>query len=151
MTRSDRAGLAAALLGGWGIYQVIAGLYFIFIRPGLLPEDLRAAATTLAAVRAAAPRLETWLHYVFAVLGGQMAASGVLLLSLAIRVYRGHRTSKVEFGAYVAAGLLSVSLMSGVNFALGSDFRWFLIAPVVLWLAAMMFLSRQAVGNVSPS
>ena len=149
MTRSDRAGLAAALLGGWGIYQVIAGLYFIFIRPGLLPEDLRAAATTLAAVRAAAPRLEVWLDYVFAVLGGQMAASGVLLLSLAIRVFRGHRTSKVEFGAYVAAGLLSVTLMSGVNFALGSDFRWFLVVPVILWLAAMIFLGRRAFGNAT--
>ena len=61
-----------------------------------------------------------------------MAASGVLLLNLAIRVFRGHRTSKVEFGAYIAAGLLSVTLMSGVNFALGSDFRWFLVVPVIL-------------------
>lgn len=149
MTRSDRARSAAALLAAWGVYQVTTGLYFIFVRPSLLPEDLRAAATTLAAIRAAAPRLEVWLDYVFAVLGGQMAASGVLLLSLATRVFRGHRTSKVEFGAYVAAGLLSVTLMSGVNFALGSDFRWFLVVPVILWLAAMVFLGRRAFGNAT--
>ena len=68
MARNDRStfntakrGLAAALLGAWGFYQVIAGLYFIFLRPSLLPEDLRASVTTLEAVRGAAPGIETWL------------------------------------------------------------------------------------------
>ena len=134
---------ATALLGTWGLYQVIAGLYFIFVRPSLLPEDLRAAATTLEAVHAAAPRLETWLNWVFAVLGGQMAASGVLLLGAAVSVLLGHRVGIVEIVAYVAAGLLSVALMCGVNFALGSDFRWFLIAPVIVWLAAMIVVGRR--------
>ena len=50
--------LAAALLGAWGFYQVIAGLFFIFFRPSFLPEDLRASATTLAAARGAAPGIE---------------------------------------------------------------------------------------------
>lgn len=136
-------GLAATLLGGWGLYQVIVGLYFIFIRPSLLPEDLRAAATTLEAIHASAPRLEAWLDWVFAVLGGQMAASGVLLLSAAVAAIRGHRPSKVEMVTFVAAGLLSVALMSGVNFALGSDFRWLLVLPVILWLAAMIVIGRQ--------
>ena len=144
-------GFAAALLGAWGLYQVVAGFYFIFVRPSLLPEDLRAAATTLEAVRTAAPLLEAWLNWVFAVLGGQMAASGVLLLGAAVSVFRGHRPGKVSMATCVAAGLLSVTLMSGVNFALGSDFRWFLVLPVVLWLAAMIFLGRQAFGKTSQS
>lgn len=135
--------VAAALLCGWGLYQLIAGLYFIFVRPSLLPEDLRAAATTLEAVRAAAPRLETWLNWVFAVLGGQMAASGVLLVGAAISVLRGHRPDTPEMMTYVAAGLFSVALMSGVNFALGSDFRWFLVAPTGVWLAAMIVPGRR--------
>lgn len=63
--------LVAALLGAWGLYQLIAGLYFIFVRPTLLPEDLRAAATTLEAVHAAAPRMEAWLDWVFAVMGAR--------------------------------------------------------------------------------
>ena len=71
--------LGATMLGAWGLYQVVAGAYFIFLRPSLLAEDLRAAATTLEAVHAAAPRLEVGLNWVSAVLGGQMAALGVLL------------------------------------------------------------------------
>ena len=131
-----------------GLYQALAGLYFIFIRPSLLPEDLRAVVTTVAAVHTAAPRLEAWLASVFVVLGGQMAASGVLLLGTAVSFFQGHRSGKVGMVTHVAAGLLSVTLMSRVNFALGSDFRWFLVMPVIVWLAAMIFLSRQAVGNV---
>lgn len=141
--------LAAALLGVWGLYQVGAGLYFIFIRPSLLPEDLRAAATSLEAVQAIAPHLEAWLDWVFVVMGGQMAASGVLLLGATVGVYRGHRSDRIAMAAYVAAGLLSVTLMSGVNFALESDFRWLLVMPVVLWLAAMILLGRQAFGPAS--
>ena len=143
--------VAAALLGAWGLYQLIAGLYFIFIRPTLLPEDLRAAATTLEAVHAAAPRLEAWLDWVFAVMGGQMAASGVLLLGATVGVYRGRRPDRIAIAAYGAAGLLSVTLMSGVNFALESDFRWFLVMPVILWLTAMIFLGRQAFGDAVQS
>lgn len=139
--------VAATLLGAWGIYQVFAGLYFILIRPSLLPEDLRASATTLQAVRAAAPGLEGWLSLVFAVLGGQMAASGFLLIGAAVRVLQGHRPEKVALAMYVAAGLLSVALMSGVNFALVSEFRWLLVVPVVLWLAAMIVLGRQVLGK----
>ena len=150
MTRSDRAGSAAALLAAWGVYQVTTGLYFIFVRPSLLPEDLRAAATTLAAIRAAAPRLEIWLDWVFVVMGGQMAASGVLLLSAAVRVASGHRIHDVELIACIAAGLLSVALMGGVNFALDSDFRWFLVVPMVLWLAAMIALGRQVFETSPP-
>ena len=146
-----KRGLPAALLGAWGFYQVIAGLYFIFLRPSLLPEDLQASATTLEAVRGAAPGIEAWLNWVFAVLGGQMAASGVLLTGAAFRVLRGYRHGKVEVAAYVAAGLLSVTLMSGVNFALASDFRWFLVGPVILWLAVMIVLSRQTLGSSSES
>lgn len=139
--------LAAALLGVWGLYQVFVGLYFIFIRPSLLPEDLRAVATTLEAAQAAAPHLEAWLNWVFAVMGGQMAALGVLLLGAAVGVFRGRRPDRIAMAAYVAAGLLSVTLMSGVNFALVSDFRWFLVMPVVVWLVAMIFLAKQAFGS----
>ena len=80
-----------------------------------------------------------------------MAASGVLLLGAAVSVYGGHRPDRIGMVAYVAAGLLSVTLMSGVNFALGSDFRWYLVMPVILWMAATIFLGRQAVGDTSQS
>lgn len=135
--------LSAALMGTWGLYQVLAGLYFIFIRPSLLPEDLRAAATSLEALSAAAPNLEGWLQLVFIVLGGQMAAVGVLLIGAANRVRQGARLRNAEVWIYAATGVLSVALMSGVNFVLGSDFRWHLVAPVLVWLFAMLTLSAR--------
>ena len=41
------------------------GLYFMFFRPALLPEDLRYLGGTLAEVYAAAPGLVPWLRRVF--------------------------------------------------------------------------------------
>jgi len=139
--------LAPALLGAWGMYQIILGLYFIMSRPSFLPEDLRAAATTLEAVRGAAPGIEGWLQLVFLVMGGQMAAVGVLVMGAAFSVARGRRLIRWEPCVYAATGLLSVVLMSGVNFALGSDFRWLLMAPALLWLSAIMILGRGALGS----
>ncbi len=143
--------LAAVLLGAWGCYQVIAGLYFIFFRPSLLPEDLRASATTLEAVRGTAPGIEGWLQLVFTVMGGQMAAGGVLVMGGAFSLAQGRRAGRVELGTYVMAGFLSVVLMSGVNFALVSDFRWLLVAPALLWLSAIIILGRGSLGSASRS
>lgn len=72
-----------------------------------------------------------------------MAALGVLVPGAAVSVLRGHRPGTVEMITFVTAGLLSVTLMCGVNFALGSDFRWFLVAPVIVWFAAMILLGRR--------
>ena len=139
--------LSAALVAAWGAYQVIAGLYFILLRPSFLPEDLRASSTTLEAIRGVAPNMEGWLQLVFTVVGGQMAAVGVLVVAGAICIARGRRPGRVEVGAYVAAGSLSVGLMAVVNFNLGSHFRWLLLAPTVLWLAAMVVLARETLGG----
>jgi len=125
------------------------GLYFIFLRPSFLPEDLRASATSLDAVRGAAPGLEAWLQWVFAVLGGQMAACGAVLFGSAFGLWRGRRPGREEVGAYLVAGLLSVVLMSAVNFTLGSDFRWLLVVPVILWIAALIAVGRRAFGRAS--
>ncbi len=73
-----------------------------------------------------------------------MAAVGLLVISGAISVWRGRRPSGAERGTYFAGGLLSLVLMSAINFALGSDFRWLLVAPVLVWLAAMLLLERRA-------
>jgi hypothetical protein len=134
--------LAAALLGAWGFYQVLAGLYFIILRPSFLPEDIRASGASLAAVRSAAPGIEPWLQWVFAVLGGQMAAVGVLVISGAIGIGQGRRPKRVEVAVYAVAGAFSAALMSGVNFELGSDFRWLLVIPVATCFAAIVFLHR---------
>lgn len=63
-----------------GAVIVGIGVYFMFFRPPLLPEDLRFIHTTPEQLRVIAPDLAAWLRYVFHVAGGYMAASGLLTM-----------------------------------------------------------------------
>ena len=53
-----------------GIILAGMGMYFIFIRPPLLPEDMRYMASSLQNVNDNIPGLANWLQKVFYVLGG---------------------------------------------------------------------------------
>ncbi len=123
--------LAAGLLGACAVVQVGIGIYFIFSRPPLLPEDLRFLALGPAGDESLV-RLRAWLDLVFTVMGGQMAAVGALAAAMALRV-RSAGPSSGEVVCVLLAGAASAGLMSAVNFALGSDFRWLLILPAGLW------------------
>ena len=48
------------VLAACGIWLVVLGLYFIGVRPPLLPEDTRFMGTTPAAIRGNVPGLERW-------------------------------------------------------------------------------------------
>ena len=120
-----------------GVWLVGLGFYFIFLRPPLLPEDLRFMGTTLAQIRMAVPGLESWLEKVFTVLGGFMAGAGVL--SVFVAAVAMPTRSKSKSWAIALSGLLTVTLMSATNFALHSDFRWLLLVPALVWLAGLVF------------
>lgn len=124
-----------------GAYQVALGLYFVFWRPSLLPEDLRFMGGSAAALRAAAPDVEAWLQWVFAVMGGQMIGVGVLALLAAKRVRQDGGASVAEMLLLILAAAATAALMSVVNFAIGSDFRWALVVPVLLWIFALLSFS----------
>ena len=111
------------------------GLYFIALRPPLLPEDPRFMGTTLEQIRAAVPGLEGWLKNVFRVMGGFMAGAGVLTLFVAT-VAMPLRLKGTSW-ALAISGALTVMLMSATNFALQSDFRWLLLVPALVWLAGL--------------
>ena len=124
------------MLMACGLWLVVLGLYFVFLRPPLLPEDTRFMDSSLAQVRAALPGLERWLQRVFTVLGGFMAGTGVLTVFVA----RAAMPSRLP-GTSLALGLagaLTVALMSAINFSLHSDFRWVLLVPALLWLAGLV-------------
>ena len=76
-----------------------------------------------------------------------MAAVGMLAIGGAMSIAQDRRPKWIEVGAYAVAGAFSVVVMSGVNFALGSDFRWLLVTPVILWLAAVILLGRRTFGG----
>jgi len=116
------------LLTFLGIWLIALGAYFAFVRPALLRE--------------AAPGLEAWLRIVFTVMGGFMAGAGVLTLFLARAVVPAQLRG--TGWAIALAGLPTVVLMSAMNFALHSDFRWVLLLPPLLWAAAVIAYVRHA-------
>ena len=118
-----------------GVWLLGLGLYFIVVRPPLLPEDARFMGTTLAQVRTDVPGLESWLQKVFAVMGGFMAGAGVLTVFVATVAM----PPRLKGASWVIAlaGALTVALMSATNFALDSEFKWLLLFPALSWLAGL--------------
>ena len=119
-----------------GIWLIGLGLYFIALRPPLLPEDPRFMGATLEQIRTAIPGLEGWLKKVFTVMGGFMAGAGVLTVYLA-SVGMPQRLKGTSWTIAIV-GALTVALMSVTNFALHSDFRWVLLAPALVWFVSLV-------------
>ena len=137
----SRGKLSSGALTLGGVILIGLGLYFIFIRPALLPEDPRFMGTTLEQIRTAFPGLLLWLPRVFWVMGGYMISTGLLTCYLARTSFR----SRTPGAAWVAAlsGLTSIGLMVGVNFLINSDFKWLLLAFTAPWLAALWFYTHD--------
>lgn len=88
---------SSALLAFGGLILMGLGMYFVFIRPQLLPEDPRFIGTTLAEIQATMPGLLVWLRRVFWVtlapgastgVGGFMFATGVLITYIAVTTFQ---------------------------------------------------------------
>jgi hypothetical protein len=136
---------SAIFLGVFGFALIAMGLYFILIRPPLLPEDLRYIGMGAEQAQAAAPGLAAWLGHVFRVMGGHIIAAGILTVTLAATSFR--RRKK---GAALAAGfsgLASIGLMVATNFLIDSDFKWLLLGIAALWGLAMLRLAIEQPGE----
>lgn len=124
-----------------GVWLVVLGFYFMVLRPPILPEDSRYMGTTLAQIRTSVPNLEGWLQKVFTVMGGFIAAAGVLTIFVAAVALP--RRMSGAIWAIVLSGLLTFVLMSATNFALQSDFKWLLLAPALVWLAGVFLYAAR--------
>lgn len=133
---------SSVLLALSGILLVGVGIYFLFIRPPLLPEDIRYMSLTPTELQSIGPRLASWLTHVFRVMGGYIAASGVLALTLAWTSFRDHRLVAAA-GAGIAGGL-SIGLMAAVNFMIHSDFKWVLLAMALVWAVSIATFVRES-------
>ena len=134
---------SATVLALGGAILMILGLYFIFLRPPLLPEDPRFMGTSMAQVQMSVPGLLIWLRRVFWVMGGYMFATGLLTLYVALTSFR----VRVRGAAGVVAisGLTSIGLMAAVNLLIASDFRWLILSFVVPWaLALALYRSERS-------
>jgi uncharacterized membrane protein HdeD (DUF308 family) len=141
--------LSSVLLALAGIALMGAGLYFLFLRPPLLPEDVRYMELSAAELGPIRPRLEAWLTQVFRVMGGYVLAAGVLTVTLATTSFRTHHWS-AGIGALIA-GAASIGWMAVVNFIIDSDFKWSLLAMALLWAASLaLFWFEQQSRTASP-
>lgn len=132
---------AAAILALGGVILMGMGAYFVFVRPPLLPEDLRYMGASLAEIQAAAPGLFQWLQKVFWVMGGYIFTTGLLTLYIAIMTFRTRASGAGWIVA--AAGLTSIGWMVVVNLIIASDFKWFLLSFALLWGIALLLFGME--------
>ncbi len=138
--KSQRIASAALALGG--VILMGMGLYFGFLRPPLLPEDLNYMGASMAQIQAAIPGLGPWLARVFGVLGGFMFATGLLTVYVAAV---GFRTGRLGLIAVVSvSGLASIGWMVFTNFVIDSDFKWLLLAFTLPWMVALTLALPQS-------
>ena len=136
MSGKDRAPLSAAVLAGCGVILIGIGVYFLWFRPALLPEDARYLGATLQELLTVAPGMGQWLDRVFWVLGSYITATGVLTVYLAATAFRAR--ARGAGVAAAAAGVISIGSMAVVNVVIDSDFKVPLVAVAALWGVAMV-------------
>ena len=134
---------SATVLALGGAILMILGLYFVFLRPPLLPEDPRFMGTSMAQIQMSVPGLLIWLRRVFWVMGGYMFATGLLTIYIALTSFRDRfRGAPV---VVAISGLTSIGLMATVNLLITSDFRWLILSFVVPWaLALALYRSERS-------
>ena len=138
--RKAHRSLSVLLFLACGMWLIGLGFYFAVLRPPLLPEDARYIGVRAELNQSALPGLTGWLRHVFTVMGGFMVASGVLTSFLAATAVSSRQ--KGTGMVLVVVGLATVGTMSWTNFAIDSDFKWLLVAPVVLWFAGIAVYAR---------
>ena len=127
--------IASGALAFGGVILMGMGLYFGFLRPPLLPEDLRYMGASLTQIQIAMPGLGPWLARVFGVLGGYMFATGLLTVYVSATGFRTGRLGAIA--AVSVSGLASIGWMAVTNFLIDSDFKWLLLAFTLPWVAAL--------------
>ena len=147
--RTVRRPLCAWLLAAVGAATILMGLYFIFVRPPLLTEDLRYMGVSSERLLATTPKLVSWLRLVFIVLGGYIAGAGVLLVHLALGAF----AERKPYALLVAllSGGFATGLMSVVNLFIDSQFKFALLTMTAMWLTALVcyvFHTRRPSGAV---
>ena len=127
---------SASLLAVGGLLLVAMGIYFVFMRPPLLPEDLRYMQTNLSVINNSATGLSSWLQKVFWVMGSYIFTTGFLTIFIAVTSFR--KRAPGAFIIITIAGISSISIMTVVNFMIGSDFKWVLLTFTLPWIIALI-------------
>ena len=125
-----------SILASGGFLLVVMGIYFVLLRPSLLPEDLKYIQTTSAIVQENLPQLTIWLHKVFWVMGSYIFTTGLLTIFIALTSFRKKTTG--AFSIVLISGITSIGFMTIANFLIGSDFKWLLLFFSLPWTTALI-------------
>jgi len=112
---------AASLSAVLGVLTVGTGVYFIALRPSMLPEDVRRTGVSHASLP---PAFTEWLSIVFRTWGGFMVGLGIVLITAGPLLRRGNARwlrGGIAVGVLVAFGSFLAS-----NLQLRSDFLWYI-------------------------
>ena len=132
---------SAFVLAFAGLLLIAMGIYFVLLRPALLPEDLRYMNTSLSVMHNSAPGLSAWLQKVFWVMGSYIFTTGLLTIFISLTSFR--KRLPGAFNIVVLAGTSSIGSMTVVNFMIGSDFKWLLLIFTLPWVIALILYRLQ--------
>lgn len=130
-----RDALSGILLLVLGLLTMGTAVFFLVLRPALLPEDIRHTGIDPGTLP---PAFLEWLDTVFRTWGGFIAGFGVLLLGIGGFLLSGRARClywATAIGAVVAFGRFLFS-----NILLDSDFLWFISALFALAAATAISL-----------
>src|SRR5688572_19801711 len=127
---------SSSLLVLAGVVLMGVGFYFSFLRPPLLPEDLRYIGASSSTIDNSIPDLSVWLKKVFWVMGSYIFTTGFLTAYIAVTSFR-DRTRGTLIVTTIA-GLTSIGFMTVVNFIIGSDFKWTLLVLTFPWMISLI-------------
>ena len=133
--------LASGSLALGGLFLMVMGIYFAFLRPAILPEDARYIGASLTQIESAIPRMTPWLDRVFGVLAGFMFATGLLTLFVAATSFKAGTRGAVWIVSF--SGLASIGWMAITNFLIDSDFKWLLLALTLPWVITLLLLAAD--------
>ena len=131
-TRPD---LAGGVLIALGALTMGLAMYFLAVRPPLLPEDLRYVGGNPQAL---SPALRDWLDIVFHTWGGFIAGYGIMLTGAGLFMLTGRNSWLVRATALSLLIVFGRFLYS--NIVLSSDFLWVIAGLFALALAATSLL-----------
>jgi hypothetical protein len=134
--------LSSILRAGSGVPLIGVGIYFLFARSSLLAEDIRFMKLTLAELQLIGDRLGSWLVQAFRVMGGYVAATGVLAIALAATSFRDHHP--LAAAGSMVAGAVSIGWKTAVNFVIESDFKWVLLGMALVWAFSLAAVAWEA-------
>jgi hypothetical protein len=132
---SGKLSLGGALVLALGILTLGTAIYFLALRPPLLPEDIRHTGVEPELLP---PAFLDWLGIVFRTWGGFIAGFGLLLCGIGAFMLTGRERWlywMTALGIVVAFGRFLMS-----NIILNSDFLWFISGLFLLALAAAAVL-----------